>query len=120
MAKYGHAFSITGEENKTTPDDGLSSPETEKRHVEKIILNVSVHIGNTIQVWMDREKFFEIYDYSLDTVEAAAGDTPYKSTRKQSEIEIDREIPQGATMNVAIKCGGTASNVHGTYIYRLV
>jgi len=119
MAKYAQAFKITGVANDTAEDGGIKSSEAEVKHLEKIVLNVTGHAGNLIEVWFEREKFYQVYDYSLDTAEASGTDI-YKSTRKLTEIEIDREIPMGKTISVAIKCGATNKDVYGSYVYRLV
>lgn len=120
MSVLGKAFTITGVINTVTPDSlGLESTEAEKKHCDSIIANVSGHIGNTIQVWLDREKRFEIYDYSLDTAEAS-GTNMYKSVEKLKEIPVDLDIPVGSKLVVQIACGGTAKNLFGTYVYHLL
>jgi hypothetical protein len=120
MPALGKAFSITGVANTTTfATDYLESTEAEKKHCDSIILNLSGQVGNTIQVWLDREKLFEVYDYSLDTAEAS-GTNAYKSVQKLLQILVDQDIPLGALLKVAISCGGTAKNVYGTFVYHLI
>lgn len=120
MAMYGKDFTITGVANITTFDSpGLISPRGEKRHVDSITVNLSGHAGNKIEVWLDREKRITVYDYSLDTSEAS-GTNMFKSVVKKAEIPVDLDVPEGATLNVAITCGATPKNVFGTYNYRIV
>jgi len=119
MAKYAKAFTIVGVANKTTADAGLASSPGDAKHLDKIILNLTGHAGNKVEIWFEREKFFEIYDHSLDTSEAASTNM-LKSVHKLSEIEIDREIPIGKIINVAITCGATNKDVYGSYVYHIV
>jgi len=119
MAKYAKAFSITGVANTAVEDKGISSSEADHKHLEKIIINLTGHAGNKIEVWFEREKFFEIYDYNLDTSEAASTNV-LKSTTKLNEIEIDSDIPIGKTIQAVIRCGATAKDVYGSYVYHLV
>lgn len=119
MAKYAKAFKITGLANLAVEDAGIKSSEGDHKHLEKIILSVTGQAGNVIEVWFEREKFFEIYDYSLDTSEAS-GTNMYKSTAKLREIEIDRDIPVGKTIQAVIRCGASNKDVYGSYVYRLV
>lgn len=118
MANYAEAFKITGVANNVAEDPGITSSEGDHKYLDKVILNVTGHAGNIIEVWFEREKFYEVYDYSLDTAEAS-GSNAYKSVHKLTEIEIDRDIPIGKTINVAIRCGATNKDVYGSYVYHL-
>ncbi len=120
MARLSQLISATGVINNRVYDTGLTSTEAEKKHVESIIVSVSGHIGNIIEIWLEREKLFEIPDYCIDTDEVAGAANPFKSVVKKQEIPIDTEIPVGQKMQVAILCGGTAKNLRGCYVYRLV
>jgi len=120
MAVLGKTFSITGVANTTTfATDYLESTETEKKHCESILANLSGHAGNIVEIWLDREKRIGIYDYSLDTAEAA-GTNAYKSVQKLLQIPVDLEIPIGSQLKVGLNCGATNKNLFGTFIYHLV
>jgi len=121
MAVRGKAFTITGQANADTFDTaGLESTEVEKRYCERVIINVSGYAGNLIELWLDREKIFEIYDYHLQT-DASSGSTNVQyATNKLNEIPVELEIPVGRKLQVSINCGGTAKNVFGTYVYHIV
>lgn len=117
--KYLQAFAVTGVANTDTLDStGLTSTTEETKTVEKIIVTTSGQVGNTIRVWLEREKLAEIYDYNLDTVEAS-GSNMYKSTVKEREIVLNVTIPVGQTLRVSINAGGTAKNIFGGYVYTI-
>lgn len=120
MAKYYQPFAVTGVENKTKWDAGLTSSEGEKKKIIAILVNVSAYAGNEVRWNIDREKIGGIPDYLLDTeADLGAANFPY-STTKISRIEIDVELPVGKTFMVAIECGGTPSNLRGTYEFEII
>lgn len=116
---YHKKFAVTGVINTTTFDAGIQSTEAEPRNIKAINISVSAYQGNIVEVWVEREKLQEHYDYVLNTHEAAGAANAYKSTNKIIRISIDVELKVGDTMKVAVTCGGTATNIYGTYEYEL-
>lgn len=120
MSRLSQLFDVTGVLNTRTYDAGIVSTEAEKKHVESIRVNVSGHIGNKVEVWLEREKLWEMPDYCVDTDETTGGTSTLRSNTKTLDIPIDTEVPVGQKMQVAILCGGTAKNLRGSYVYHLV
>jgi hypothetical protein len=119
--KYYKEFAITGVINLETKDaDGLTSTKEEKRKLLGVIINLSTHVGNVVTGHLEREKVLGIYDYSLDTREAAGAANAYKSTVKTQYIEVGQEIPEGETFKMGILCGGVANNISGSYVYEVI
>jgi len=119
MANYAKAFSITGVANTAVEDIGISSSEGDHKYLDKIVVSLTGQAGNKIEVWFEREKFFECYDYSLDTTEAS-GTNMYKSVHKLNEIVIDRDIPIGKKIQAVLRCGATNKDLYGSYVYHIV
>jgi len=120
MAIYAQSFAVTGVANVSTKDTGIESTETEKRRVTKLQVRVSGAVGNKIQLWLDREKLAEWYDYFFLT-EASTGSTNIQvCTNRILEMETNVEVPLGQKLQVAIECGATAKNLSGSYIYERV
>lgn len=117
MAKKYEPFKITGLVNDTAWDPGISSTKAELVHLLGVIVNVTGHAGNRIKGDLERKTYFELYDYHLDTDEdTGAANTP-RSTNKLNFIEVDEDIPLGATFAVAITCGATNKDLYGAYVY---
>lgn len=119
MAKYYKEISITGTVNTTIYDAGLSSSKEEPKKLIEVWLNVSGYAGNVVELWQENERFATIPDKLLGTdADLGAANFPY-STTKILKVEVDRAIPIGETIKAAIRCGATAKNVQGCYVYEL-
>jgi len=119
MGKKSKSFLVTGVANTSVEDAGLASTESEVRRCTRIFLNLTGHAANKIQVWLEREKLQEWYDYHFQTP-ASSGSTnvQFGSTLLHS-IDVDVEIPAGQTLKVVLACGGTNKNVYGSYEYEV-
>jgi len=107
-------FIINGSANTEVFDQvGLSSTEVEKKRLKEIWINVDTYQGNVISGYLEREKIIdEIKDYHFSDTSATS--TKYK------KIEVNLDIPVGQKFQVALKCGGTANNVYGVYVYEIL
>lgn len=119
MTKLYQSFTVTGVANTTTYDSGITSTDSEHKTVDSVIVSTSGQIGNKIQVWLEREKKAEVFDYNLDTIEAS-GTATYKSTSKLLQIPLGIDVPVGQTLKVAIECGGTLKTIYGSYVYQII
>lgn len=113
------AFKITGVANVETLDTGIQSSEAELKTVKSIILVVEAHIGNKVQVWLDQEKIGEVYDYAIVTLEASGTDMYKTVANRVLELEINVELSLGQTLQCGISCGGTDTDVYGSYRYEI-
>ena len=117
--KYYKEISITGVLNKTTFDAGLASSKESPKKLLEVWLNVSGYADNVVELWHERERFATIPDKLLSTdADLGAANFPY-STIKILKVDVDRDIPIGETIKAAIRCGATAKNVQGCYVYEL-
>ncbi|GAH78539.1 unnamed protein product [marine sediment metagenome] len=112
------SFSVTGIENKTVLDSGLSSTTAEPKKLVSVLLKVSGHIDNEIVGFLERESKLEIPDYLVITDEASGTDM-FRSTNRKIEIPIDKEIPVGQTWKIGLKCGATLKVLKGSYRYEI-
>lgn len=117
--KLYQAYAVTGSANTTVYDSGITSTETEKKRVLSVLINVSNYAGNLVQGWLEREKKVDVYDYVLNT-DNATGTNAYRSTSKIIEIPLELDVPVGQTFKMAIKSGGTATNIQGAYKYEII
>ncbi|MBA7496015.1 hypothetical protein ES702_06612 [subsurface metagenome] len=117
---YFKYFTVTGVNNKTVYDDGLTSSEEAKKRLKSIMINVAAREGNKIQGWLEREKVFELPDHLIDTQELAGADTPPLSVNCLNEIPVGVDMPVGTTFLVAIESGATKSDLYGAYRYEII
>lgn len=123
---FTQIFRVTGVANSITYDDGLKSSEAEKKRLVAVKVQVNKYVTtagaaptNNVQGYHERAKVFEIPDRMLD-MEADAGTTSTpKPGFRENEIEVGLDIPVGEVFKIAIKCGATAADVHGYYIYEI-
>jgi hypothetical protein len=117
---YTQLFRVTGVANSIAYDDGLKSTEAEKKRLLSVRLVLNGLADNDIQGYYEREKIFDIPDRLIDT-EADTYNTNYaKPGARINEIEVGFEIPVGQVFKVAIKCGASAKNLHGCYVYEKI
>jgi len=120
MGKYYKSFSIDGVANKTVDDVGIVSTETEKKKIIALILTVSAYVDNIILGMLERDEILSLPDRVCDTYGSTASTNTQLATTKTTTFEINEEIEMGQTFKVAIKCGGTPSNLRGAYIYEVL
>jgi len=117
---YTQLFRVTGVANTIAYDDGLKSTEVEKKRLLTVRLLLNGQADNDIQGYYEREKIFDIPDRLLD-VEADAFNTNLaKPGARINDVEVGFDIPVGQAFKVAIKCGATAKNLHGCYVYEKI
>lgn len=117
---YYKAFTAVGVINTTVADAGLTSLVAEPVKVVAILINSSAQEGNMIEGWIGTDRVLEIYDYCLDSQELTGADTFPISTVKMGRVPVDLEIPAGQIFKIAIRSGGTASNIFGSYEYEKI
>ena len=110
------AYTITGVINVATYDAGLQSPVDNPVHLNAVIINSSATEGNIIEGWIGNKRVLEAYDYCFDTQEECTAQAAISAT-KIGRLPIDLDIPPGKSFRIAIRCGGTASNLFGSYEY---
>jgi len=120
MSKKIKAFAVTGVVNTAVEDAGLTSPQGEKRHCNKIFLTVSAAVGDTIEVWLEEEKLMTIYDYLVDGYGDSGATNILYPTNKPNSFEVDADIPVGQVLKVILVSGGTAINIFGGYEYEVI
>lgn len=111
------AFTVVGVVNDTTLDEGLPSILEEPRKLISVLINLDTHEGNVVEGWIGTKRVLEIYDYVLDTQEAAGGANAYMSTGKIVEIPVEMDIPPGELFKIGIRCGAAANDLFGAYKY---
>lgn len=117
--KYYKGFRITGSTNTTKYDAGLASSKESPKKLDEVWLNVSGYADNDVELWHESTTIATIPDKLLQTdADLGAANFPY-STAKITKVKVDRDIPIGESIKAAIKCGATAKNVQGCYVYEL-
>lgn len=110
-------FKVTGVDNDTKLDSGLTSLVEVPVHVNAILINVAAHEGNVIECWIGTKRVVEVYDYVLDTQETTATDLGPFSTNKIVRLPVDMDVPAGQIFKVGIRSGTTKSDIYGAYEY---
>lgn len=118
---YFKYFKVTGVQGTTTHDSGLTSSAEAPKRLKSILINTSIHDGNKIQGWLEREKVFDIPDYCIDTQEVVGAVTMPMSMNKINEIPVGVDMPVGTTFDVAIEHGaGSIAYLYGAYRYEII
>lgn len=117
---YYKYFTVTGVNNSTVLDDGLTSSQEAPKRLKSVMINVAAREGNKIQGWLEREKVFELPDTLIDTAELTGADTFPLSYNALNEIPVGVDMPVGTTFKVGIESGGTKSDLTGAYRYEII
>ncbi len=111
---------VQGVANSTVQHSGLVSTRTIRRNVLGVFLIVEKQVGNLVQIFVEREKFIELYDYNIDSYGQLGSSNSAVDTNKPHYFLVDKIIPEGETLYVAIQCGATVSKIYGGYEYEEV
>ncbi len=117
MRKCYKSFKIAGATDDIVWGDDLISSKKEPKTLLGILITVTGYQDNTIEVWMGKERIASIYDKLLDTIANTGTTSTMYSTVKQTYIDFDTEIPVGEKIIVGLRCGASATNVYGAYVY---
>lgn len=110
-------FTATGVINTTVLDAGLYSTVEEPKRIDAVLLNISSHIGNTIEGWIGNERVLEVPDYIANTNALGAATLAFASTTKIVRLPIEKDIPPGQIFKIGVKSGAVANNLDGAYEY---
>lgn len=110
---------ITGEVNKTIYDTGLESTEKQPKRLISILAQVNAYKGNNLEGWIEKTRIFNIPDELIDTTESEATTLMPKSAQRINEIPVEIDLSVGEVFKAAIRCGATATNFIGAYVYEI-
>jgi hypothetical protein len=119
MAKRYQKLTATGSANTTVLDTGIESTQAEEKRVTAVLIYVTGHIANDVEIWIEQERIARIPDYFFITEEATASTNVQKANNRMYRIELDHVLPVGQRMQAGINCGATAKNISGAYEYEL-
>lgn len=112
-------FKITGVANTITYDDGLKSTSTEKKKLHSVQLVLNGQADNDVQLYHERTKIQDWPDRLIDVEVDAFTTNLAKPGARMNDLEVEFDVPVGEAVKVAIKCGATAKDVYGCYVYEL-
>ena len=107
--RYYKSETINGVANQTVYGKGLTSTEAEKITLVNIYFITSARQGNYAEVWKEKERLAEINDNAI----------PLPADNPKQAFEMDIDIPVGQTVNVALRCGGSATDLTVIYEYEI-
>lgn len=119
MPLYRQALSATGVANSTVRDDGIESTDDEIRKIVAVELWVSGQISNDVVLEIDRETIMTIPDYLIKTDESSGSTNVQKCDVGMMRFEVDHVLAVGEKLQAGIKCGATAKNLEGCYLYEV-
>ena len=119
MTTFRQKISITGVANTITYDDGLKSTEAEPKRLIEVELVVDEVIDNDVQGYHERQKVFDVPDRLIDVETSTGSINTAKPGARLSAIDVNLDIPVGETFKLAIKCGATATDIKGCYVYEI-
>lgn len=111
------AFNVVCLPNVTTLDAGLVSEVGSPKHLDALLLNVSVTNGNIIEGWIGTKRVVEVPDWLFDNRVALGAGNEFPSTSKISRLPVDIDIPAGQIFKIGIRAAGVGSTVTGAYEY---
>lgn len=119
MSRRYQAFTITGVANVETFDGGLESTQAEPKRLIALLVHLSGYAANFVQLWREKEKLAEVYDYHFVTeADLGAANFPYV-TNRLTRLDLEIDIPIGQRLKAALKCGATTKNLFGCYVYEV-
>jgi len=117
MVKYYKEVTINGTANEETLEDILTSTETFKYRVNRIIFTETTSPQNNdaqLRVYLEREKILDV-----NVVHTLTNITT-NSRVPDPWFELDLEIPVGQTLTAGFVSGSTASNFKIAIEYEIV
>jgi len=117
---YYQRFNVAGDINDLAIDAGLTSTAAEKKRLVSLIVNVSDYEDNVIELYVEREKVGDIYDKVFCTDATTGAANIQYAQNKLIELPIDLEIVVGEFFQIGIRCGGTATDLHGAYKFEII
>lgn len=112
-------FHVAGVTNSIAYDDGLKSTETEKKVLHSIRLVLDEVADNQVQVYHERTKLHDFPDRLIDVENSTGAINLAKPGARINDIEVEFPIPVGESVKVAMKCGATATDAYGVYVYEI-
>lgn len=104
---YYATYLVNGAINAEVIGSKFISPENEKRFVQGVYLQVSAQEGNTINLYLEREKIAEITDYIIPTTAGVYN----------IFFPLNLQLPVGQSLTLSVQAGGTANNLRAVYLY---
>jgi len=104
------AFLVEGIATETVLDGGLVSLVDIPVHINAVLINTDLHLGNVIEGWIGNRMVLEVYDHIFDTQD------PLSST-KIIRLPVEMDIPAGQTFKIGIRSGAAESDICGAYEY---
>ena len=107
MTKYYKDVSISGTANEETLEDILTSTESEKYTVNKVIFSETtgtLQNDAQLRVYLEREKILDINEIHM------LSNITDNSKVPDAWLDLDLEIPVGQTLTVGFVSGATASD----------
>lgn len=101
---------VTGTANQRVYGTGLTSSEAERYRLNRIYVKTSAQLGNSIELWAEKERIFDVIDNVVPTT-----DLDWNAS-----FTIDREIPVGRTIKPALLSGATATTIYILYEYEII
>lgn len=119
MGRRYQYFSVTGSANTTVLDTGITSTQETKYHLVGMLVYVSGRAGNRVKVKLERTDLVDIPDYLIATDESTGSTNVQKASVAICEVPMGMDVPVGQAIQAGIKCGATAKNLFGAYIYEV-
>jgi len=114
---YYQGFHVVGVANTTVLDAGLVSTVEEPKHVDAVLVDTTVHLGNIIEGWIGNQRVLEVPDYLFDTRELNAATLASRSTTKILRLPVELDIPVGQIFKIGVRSAGVGETVDGSYEY---
>lgn len=113
------AFEVTGVANSLVLDSGLTSTVSQPLRVLGVVMATDERAGNDAEGWISQTRHLKIDDAVIDTT-AASGTNQYQSISKINQWDIGRDLAAGEVFQLGIRCGGTATDLDGCYVYEVI
>ena len=110
------SFSIAGVINSTVHSSVFQSTVAQPARLVGIDIAVSAYAGDTIELWIDQDRYQDIYDRNLRTYGVATADSSSNANPK-NYLEVDKVLEVGQQVTIAVLSGGTAVNAQGAFVW---
>ena len=110
------SFSVTGSTNATVHSSVFQSTTAQPKRLKGVEVNVSAYNDNTVELWIDQDKYQDLYDSMLRSYDVIASYTT-SSDNPIVYLEVEKDLEVGQQVTMASNSGGTQTSLLGCFVW---
>lgn len=110
------SFSVTGSTNATVHSSVFQSTTAQPKRLKGVEVNVSAYNDNTVELWIDQDKYQDLYDSMIRSYDVIASYTT-SSDNPIVYLEVEKDLEVGQQVTMASNSGGTQTSLLGCFVW---